>query len=231
MKKQERSEPFQVTWQEEVRTLTLGGEPVLEVRLSWPQVAGNGPLARGANRYYERLAGAWRRQWGRDLYWRACAALVQCREQSRPFTPWAAALSGAVSLETEELLSLTLTARETRGDRRTLEHRWGDIWRKADGAPVPLWELYPRRRSRRRALYRALEKAAGEAKRGGVFLDKELKKPLRRWFSPDRSALTAQGLEVYYPQCTVAPAVEGAVTLRLPLPDAVRTAQPGPADA
>ena len=58
-------EQITITWQEEERTLTLGGEPVLEYTLSWPQVEGGGLGGRWVSRYYARLACHWRRRWER----------------------------------------------------------------------------------------------------------------------------------------------------------------------
>ena len=54
-----------VIWEEERRSLTLEGEPVLEYALSWPRVEGAGLGGKWISRYYVRLAGNWRRQIGR----------------------------------------------------------------------------------------------------------------------------------------------------------------------
>ena len=213
-----------MSWREESRVLTLTGEPVLEMRLSWPEWTGTGALARHAGRYYARLARRWREHWAREGYLSACLALVERREQSRPFLPWSVSLGGRVTLDGGEYLSLSLLARERREDGRTLEYRWGDVWRKADGAAMGLGELLSGERRWRRQLRQALERAAQEGRQGGLCLDQALEKPLRRWFSPRRAALTEEGLEVYYPQCTLAPAAEGAPALRLSLPQSARWA-------
>lgn len=211
-------------WREEEQTLTLVGEPVLEMSLSWPEWTGQGALARHAGRYYARLARRWREHWAREGYIRACLALAERREQSRPFAPWSVSLSGRVTLDGGEYLSLALAARERREDGRTLEYRWGDVWRRSDGAAAGLGELLGGERRWRRHLRQALEQAAQDARRAGLCLDPELERPLRRWFSPRRAALTEEGLEVYYPQCTLAPAAEGAPVLRLSLPQSARWA-------
>ena len=59
-----------VDWQEEKRTLTLEGEPVLTYTLSWPQVEGAGLGGRWISRYYACLAKSWRQRWEREVYWR-----------------------------------------------------------------------------------------------------------------------------------------------------------------
>ena len=58
----------QVQWKEEQRVLTLEKIPVLELSLSWPQLAGGGRGGKRMGRYYQRLAGAWRSRWGRETY-------------------------------------------------------------------------------------------------------------------------------------------------------------------
>jgi hypothetical protein len=211
-----------ILWERVEKTLTLTGEPVLSLCLSWPRMEGKGALARAVNRYYDRLARRWQHRWEREGYLCACAELAQQREKSRPFRPWTAALSGQVTLEEGDYLSIALEAREMRGDGRTLEYRWGDIWDRRTGAPVPLGQLYPGQRRWRRQLLEQMKQAVQESRRQGVCLDQGAEQRLRRWFSQDRTALTPQELLVWYPQCTIAPAVEGAPVLRLPLPPGVR---------
>lgn len=205
----------EIVWKEREKTLTLTGEPVLEVSLSWPEVEGKGLWnVRG---YYRRLLEGWERQWSREVYWCACADLAQKRAASRPFVPWRARLSGQVTRQDEQLFSIAMLVQEEHGDRRFLEYRWGDTWRQEDGSPVGLKELFPKNRRWRRLLLQQAEEAAQRARSQGICLDPELKGPLRRWLSARRFALTEDGLLLYYPQCTLAPGVEGAVTLQLPL--------------
>ncbi len=205
-----------VIWKEKEKTLTLTGENVLEVSLSWPEAAGKQMWnVRG---YYRRLCQGWERQWYRELYWCACADLARKRAASRPFTPWKAELSGQITRQDGQLLSIAMLAREERGDGERLEYRWGDTWRLEDGSPVALRELFPGKRRWRRALLRQAEEAARRAGEEGVCLEREVKKPLGKWFSQDRFALTEDELLLYYPQCTLAPGAEGAVALHLPLP-------------
>lgn len=211
-----------IVWKKEKKTLTLTGEPVLEISYSWPQGEGKGKLARSIDRYYTRLAERWKLRWEREGYLCACSELARLREQSRPFSPWRAVLSGRVTLDNGEYLSIAMQAQETHSDGRTLEYRWGDTWSWQDGAPVSLRELFAGERRWRRTVYQDLEQAAEHSRRRGIYLDQELKKPLRRWFSASRFALSPEGMELYYPQCTIAPAVEGAPVLLLPLPEGVK---------
>ena len=135
----------QVQWKEEKRVLTLEKIPVLELDLSFPQLAGGGRGGERISSYYQRLAGAWRSRWGRETYWNACLDLVRCREASRPFRPWAAKLSGEVLFQDEGTLSIRMDAREVRGDGRPLQVRTGDLWKLPEGVPLPVrsrpWSL------------------------------------------------------------------------------------------
>lgn len=204
----------EIAWKEKQKTLSLMGEPVLEVHLSWPEVEGEKMW--NVRRYYRRLCEGWEKQWCREVYWCACADLAQKRAASRPFVSWKAGLSGQVTRQDGRLISIAMLAREERGDGRALEYRWGDTWRQEDGSPVRLQEVFPGKRCWRRELLHQAEESAQRARERGCCLTPELKGPLRRWFSSERFALVEDGLVLYYPQCTLAPAVEGAVTLHIP---------------
>ena len=212
-------EAKQVTWKEERRTLTLTGEPVMELSLSRPEVEGR--KMRGVHRYYMKIYEIWKKHWEREGYWQACADLAQQRERSRPFRVWQAELSGQVTLDQDGFLSISMLAREVQGDGRTLEYRWGDTWRREDGSVVTWKELFTQKKGWKRRLEQELNQAVQDCRQRGTYLDEELRLPLRRWCSGQRFALSEEGMEIYFPQCTIAPAVEGAVVLRLPMPDGI----------
>ncbi|MBQ8851294.1 MAG: DUF3298 domain-containing protein [Oscillibacter sp.] len=214
-RKNEPPKTAQLVWKETQKTMTLTGETVLEISLSWPELADK--RLRSVNRYYQRLREAWEKQWSRDIYWCACVDLARKREQSRPFSPWTARLTGRVTQNDGQFLSIALCAQEVHGDGLLLEYRWGDTWRQEDGAPVRLKELFPEKRRWRRPFLWQTEEAAQRARGQGVYLDADLKGSLRKWLSTGRFALEGEELLLFYPQCTIAPAVEGAVELRLPL--------------
>lgn len=208
----------QAQWKEEKRVLTLEKIPVLELDLSFPQLTGGGRGGERISRYYQRLAGAWRSRWGRETYWNACLDLARCREASRPFRPWAAELSGEVLFQDEGALSIRMDAREVRGDGRPLQVRTGDLWKLPEGVPLPVRSYFPGDRRWWLHLTRKLREQ-GEVRRaaGDCFLDLDFAGRLRCWLSPYRCCRTPEGLEFYLPQCALAPAAEGVVTLGLPL--------------
>ncbi len=215
--KKERGEP-RVIWEEERRTLTLQGEPVLEFSLSWPQVEGAGLGGRWISRYYARLAGSWRRRWEREVYWMACLELAQRRAASRPFTPWTGELRGETALLDKGTLSLRFWGSEVRGTGRPARVRWGDVWNLREGAPKPLKELYNGARGWKRRLWRSIAKQ-GEARRqaGDLILDGDWVKKARAARPLKDYCLTEQGVEVALPQCAAAPAAEGCPVFTVPL--------------
>ena len=78
---------LQVCWSEEKRLLTLEKAPVLELTLSRPQVTGGDRGGARINRWYQRLAAAWKCRWSRELYCMACLDFAACREAGRRFCP------------------------------------------------------------------------------------------------------------------------------------------------
>ena len=207
--------PVQVTWEEEERTLTLEGEPVLAYKLAWPKVEGAGL----GGRFYARQADSWRRRWQREVYWSACLELVQRRERSRPFAPWRGELAGEVTLCRDGLLSLRFTGEELRGDsRKPSRVRWGDIWRVREGAPCPVGSLLGR--GWKKKLWAHIVRQ-GEARRasGECCLDEDWVRKARESRPLSDCCLTGEGLEVSIPQCAAAPAYEGCPTFQIPLPE------------
>ena len=208
MKHEERE--IRVVWEEERRTLTLEGEPVLEYVLSWPRVEGAGLGGRWISGYYAYLAKSWRQRWRREVYWAACLELAARRAAARPFTPWTGELTGETALLRDGVLSLRFRGCEVRGDGRPARVRWGDVWSVREGAPKPLRSLFAGEKGWKARLWRELIRQ-GETRRqaGDCFLDRDWPKkakkarPFRGW------CLTGDGVEVSLPQCAASPAAEG----------------------
>lgn len=213
---EERKE-VQVTWQEERRTLTLEGEPVLTYILAWPQIDGGGLGGRWINRYYAHLAKNWRQRWEREVYWLACLELAARREAARPFTPWSGELRGETSLLQDGVLSLRFHGCEVRGDGRPARVRWGDVWTVREGAPRPLRTLFPGEKGWKSRLWQSIVRQ-GEARRqsGDCFLDGDWVKKAKAARPLRDLCLTEEGVEVALPQCAAAPAVEGCPVFLIP---------------
>ena len=159
----------------------------------------------------------------------ACLRLAACREESRVFRPWQAGLTGEVAMEGADLLSIRMELREVRGDGRPLLSCSGVTWDWKAGAPVPLGMLLPER-SRRRQLLEGIRQAGEwELRSGSCLLDPDWKEMARRDFRASRFCLRPEGIELFYPQCSLAPAVEGVLSFRVPLAGAAWTAGEGTA--
>ncbi len=208
----------QIVWQEERRTLTLEGEPVLEYVLAWPRVEGGGLGGKWISRYYARLAGSWRRRWEREVYWLACLELAARREAAKPFTPWSGELGGETALFREGVLSIRFHGSEVRGDGRPARVRWGDVWTVREGAPRPLRALFHGEKGWKSRLWQSIIRQ-GEARRqsGDCFLDSDWIKKAKAAHPLRDLCLTEEGVEVSLPQCAAAPAVEGCPVFVLPL--------------
>ena len=138
-------------------------------------------------------------------------------------------LTGEVAMEGADLLSIRMELREVRGDGRPLLSCSGVTWDWKAGAPVPLGMLLPER-SRRRQLLEGIRQAGeGELRSGSCLLDPDWKETARRKFRASRFCLRPEGIELFYPQCSLAPAVEGVPSFRVPLAGAAWTAGEGTA--
>ena len=208
-----------VHWNTEQRTLTLEGEPVLEYRLSWPQVSGGGLGGAWISRYYRALARAWKVRWDREVYWQACLDLAQRRASSRPFVPWQGELSGEVTLWQDGMVSIRMTGWERRGGQNPNRVRWGDVWRVREGAPVPLRDFFPRQRRWRQALCQQILQLGRARKQAGESVPyPDWEQKVSALFPEQSYCLTADGLEFAYPQNTLTSAAEGTPVFCLPLP-------------
>lgn len=86
-------------------------------------------------------------------------------------------------------------------------------WDWKAGAPVPLGMLLPER-SRRRQLLEGIRQAGeGELRSGSCLLDPDWKEMARRDFRASRFCLRPEGIELFYPQCSLAPAGRGGALL------------------
>lgn len=173
--------------------------PLLTLRARWPQPEGEDRAARRLCRYYDRLARRWLERWTGPLLERARAA--QARD-------WQAGMDFTVTYFENGLLSLYIDFTETTDRPGTV--RLGDVWEMKRGTPVPLPALLgPGRGWRRRALEQVEARAEGRVGSGEYLYYEGWPQLCRRWFSPERYYLTAEGPVVFYPMETIAPALEG----------------------
>ena len=192
------------------------GVDVLHAALTLPQAEGTGRRARRFDRYYRQLGRAYLRYCALELLPQAEAKLRAAQEVSAPFSPAEAALRYTVTYEGEEYLSLYTDARES-GLTPRLTIRRAETWARREGLPVPLSEFFPRRCPwRARLLERAREQIEAQLAAGVAAYYPDWRRALRRSFCSRNFYLTGEGLAIFYPMYTVAPAAEGIVTYFLP---------------
>lgn len=184
--------------------------PLLTLRARWPQPEGEGRASRRLRRYYDRLARRWLARWTGPLLEKARAARAR---------DWQAGMDFTVTYLEDGLLSLYIDLTETADRPRTV--RLGDVWELKRGTPVALPALLGASRRWKNRVLEQVETQAAERVGSGEYLYYEDWPQLcRRWFSPERYYLTAEGPVVFYPMETIAPALEGVPAFPLsPGPD------------
>jgi len=207
---------LEVVWNEKTEELRLEGEPVLRYTLSWPELRGGGAGGRWINRYYAHLAKSWQLRWRREVYWKACIALADCRACARPFTAWTGTLEGTVTLMENGLLSLCMEGEEIRGNGRPCRVKWGDVWKVREGTPLTPWEWFGGRRGiRKKAMAQVLEQGREKQGEGACFLDHNWEEKGRRTLSLEEYWLTGEGAQIAFPQSTIAPPAEGTPVFQI----------------
>lgn len=184
--------------------------PLLTLRARWPQPEGEDRASRWLRRYYDRLARRWLARWSGPLLEQAKGAHAR---------DWQAEMDFTVTYLEDGLLSLYIDLTETADRPRTV--RLGDVWELKRGTPVALPALLgASRRWKGRALEQVETQAAERVGSGEYLYYEDWPQLCRRWFSPERYYLTAEGPVVFYPMETIAPALEGVPVFPLsPGPD------------
>lgn len=195
------------------KTFQLNGQDILRCTLRRPSCSGGGKAGRRLERRYAALADQCLRYAGRVLLPKAARAAAAGTMPS----PWTLALDYAVTLEDEDTLSLYWELTEQAGGGRPVVHRQGDTWRRSDGRPIPLDSLLPDGQAPsghrlRRAVAEQLRRRLDE---GYTLLFPDWERRLKRFFSPEQFYLDSRGVVFFFPLMTVAPYVEGILTVPL----------------
>ncbi len=190
------------------------GVTVLRAKATLPQFRGR--RARRLNRYYRRYAQAYLKYCEAELFPRAAS---RCREAMAVSAPWSvsyAELSYTVSHESDSILSLRTDAIEENLPPR-LHIRRADTWDLRDALPIPLGALFPEKSAWRKRLRRFLrDTACAQIESGRAEYYPTYRRALRLYFSSRNFYLTPEGLRLFYPMYTVAPAREGIVEFLVP---------------
>lgn len=214
----------ETTWNE---TLDCEGEPVLALSMALPLPEEESRAGRRIARFYQHFGALWKARWTDVLHPRACSALAEAREASRPFLPWEAELSYHITYEDDGLSSLYLDVTERRGAARPLTVRAADTWDRTTGTPLPLFHfLPPSRHWRRLAVEEVQRQAMDRLQEGESLFYEDVEERAAAHFSPRRFYLTEEGLLVFYPMWSLGSPAEGIPVFFLP--DAKINPQIGP---
>lgn len=130
---------------------------VLRAQLSLPQLDGTSRRTRRFNVYYEQV--------GRSFFARAAQLLLpqaaeECRTAMLRSAPWqvmTVSLSYAITLQTDDLLSIALFFSRNPGDPAFC---CADVWDTAQMLPIPLSEWFPPHTNLRRRIAKQLRQIA-----------------------------------------------------------------------
>lgn len=194
------------------RQWLVDGFPVLTLRLSLPAFAGDDRRLRRIDRCYARFGHCYESYCARFLLPRAAEAFRLAVAANRPFAPWEAEGSFRVTLQTPQLLSLTLDTAEP-GCEAVFRRRRGDSWDLRDGLPLALSDFFPGEPFPLRRL-RAAARTALTARGGELRPDWRLR--LGTAAKREHFYLTAEGLVFFYPMYALGGAELGIPEFLLP---------------
>ena len=184
------------------RSFLREGRAVLDLEAALPEAAGAAPM----NAYYRRLY--------RKLTDYCERELVQALPGDLP--PLKLSLEYNVRLLTPVLLSLTLELRRRDG-RSMPAARFGAVWSRKSGAPLPLRAFFPGSPGYRRRLREWLRREALERLRSGYCLyDPQQAERAGRLYSPRHFYAAEKGLVLFFPPLTLGGAAEGIPEFCLP---------------
>ncbi len=212
--------PLSLPLEEESRTwaLTYEDETVLTLALRIPKLPEKPLSLRRAGRFCRRAADSYRQRWEGELYRRACLALTQARERSRPFHPWEADLEASAVYLDGGYLSLCMDAHQREGVSRPSLTRFAMVWPLSGRFPCTL-EQFLGKGCRRRVLAGMAEQIEARVASGESLYFEDYPRRLSRFFDPDRFYLTPEGVALFYPVCSLAPYAEGLPVFLFPRQD------------
>lgn len=194
------------------RQWTQDGFPVLTLHMMLPAFSGRDTHLRRMERCYARFARSYERYCERFLLPSAADAFRAATAANRPFASWTVSVACRVTLQTPELLSLTLEMREPDAAAPFLRRR-GDTWDLRDGYPLSLSDFFPQDAHPLRRLRRVIRAELLAAERP---LRPDWKRRLRTAAKREHFYLTESGLVFFYPMYALGGAELGIPEFLLP---------------
>lgn len=189
------TEPFEKTFSE-------NGAPLLTVRTERLPIEERTRGERRIVRYYRELARRWYQRWETVLFPRARLAA--------PSSPWQASLRFRITLQAPHYLSLLWEVTEETDTRRPRRLRQGDIWLLPQGVPLTPTALFAPLgvRWRTSVLTEVERQIKARLQSGDCVFFEHRGDALRRNLRAEGLYLTDDGICLFYPPCTIAPAFE-----------------------
>lgn len=192
----------------EEKTWETDGTTVLSASVTLPHAEGHDRRARRFNRYYRAFCRAYFAYCASELLPRAEEKYRGALSRSAPFFPPRAELAYTVSYESDTALSLYADAREI-GLAPPLTLRRADTWDLQTAVPLSLADLFPKHSHYKKKLLARIRAEAAQRVRDGASYDEDYRLKLRRAFNSTDFYLCKNGLRLFYPMYTFAPASEG----------------------
>ena len=194
------------------------GIPVLRARVALPQMknAGN-RVAQRIRRYYRAQCRAFLRYCERELFPMAAEASRAAWAVSAPIACFQTELSYETTYLERGFWSLYTQSREPMADGTVFLRRYGDTWDLRRGYPAALAEFFPPHALRKRQLLAMAAREIQRQERAGYARYRESwRRGLRKHWNPMHFYLTAEGLALFYPMLSIAPAVERIPVFTVP---------------
>lgn len=199
------------------REWTTEDIPVLSASVTVP-LAGSAhdKTSRRISRYYQTLCRSFLKYCEQDLLPRAKTEWQYALSVSAPFKPFQAILNYRITYHDSHFLSLYTQSVESCG-QQSLKLRYGDTWDLASGYPVPLPAFFKHHSPwKRRILEQIADEIQKQESAGIMQYHAHQRQELRRFLNPQNFYLCDDGISVFFPMYSIAPAAAGIPAFLIP---------------
>lgn len=202
------------TFRYENTDMVIAEVTVAQVGPTVPPAAG-----RRINAFYRLLAARKMLYAEKTLYKSAVSDWTERMANGYPFNPYSFTVNYSVALNAAGLFSLYYDVYEYTGGAHGNTVRYGDTWSLSSGYPFA--RLFPPKCRPGLLKQITADAEARERAAPGTFFP-GIRQNTRKYFEPDQSYLTPDGLVIFYQLYTVAPYVTGITSFPVKCPLAVK---------
>lgn len=209
---------MEVTYREESENMMFEGEEVLQWTMTIPDFSGNKIGTKRLKRYYQKVEQLWRERWRTTFFWEACLSFLEQQEKKRIFTPWKGTLQiDCISLleaTGEPYLSISSTVEELRGKKQGKLCVYSDLWDVSQGSPLSPGKKAEQWVGKKKEIKMKILQQA--EKKEDFFFHTAYLEEIPQYFSMKNVYFTQEGACFYFPQASIAQAMEGVPVFFLP---------------